>query len=85
MLHFFLSAGNADTLLNGPSSMGVDVRASVASFHATHYSAGLMTAVLYGRHSLDELQDLAAAAFAHIPNTKIVPKVFPADVFHDQV
>jgi insulysin len=79
------TAGNLETLLTTPTKTGIDVRAAVADWHARHYSANLMTAAVYGRHSLDELQQLATDAFAGVTNTGLQAPQFPEDLYTDEV
>lgn len=78
-------AGNLETLLTAPTKAGIDVRAAVADWHARHYSANLMTAAVYGRHSLDELQQLAAEAFSGVANTGLAAPQFSEDLYTDEV
>ncbi|WIA09647.1 hypothetical protein OEZ85_009034 [Tetradesmus obliquus] len=73
--------GNLETLLTTPTKAGIDVRAAVADWHARHYSANLMTAAVYGRHSLDELQQLAAEAFSGVANTGLAAPQFSEDLY----
>ncbi|WIA29727.1 hypothetical protein OEZ86_012206 [Tetradesmus obliquus] len=76
--------GNLETLLTAPTKAGIDVRAAVADWHARHYSANLMTAAVYGRHSLDELQQLAAEAFSGVANTGLAAPQFSEDLYTDE-
>jgi secreted Zn-dependent insulinase-like peptidase len=77
--------GNLETLLTTPTKAGIDVRAAVADWHAKHYSANLMTAAVYSRHSLDELQQLVTEAFAGVTNTGLQAPQFPEDLYTDEV
>jgi secreted Zn-dependent insulinase-like peptidase len=81
----FFIVGNLETLLTTPTKAGIDVRAAVADWHSRHYSANLMTAAVYGRHSLDELQQLVTDAFAGVTNTGLQAPQFPADLYTDKV
>lgn len=80
-----LCAGNAETLMTTPTKSGIDVRAAVADWHAKFYSANLMTAAVYGRHSLDELQQLVVECFSPVATQDLSAPEFPADVFKDEV
>jgi secreted Zn-dependent insulinase-like peptidase len=44
-----------------------------------------MTAAVYGRHSLDELQQLVVEAFSPVENKQLPRPSFPPDVFCDEV
>eukprot|EP00882_Tetradesmus_deserticola_P025473 GHRQ01027984.1.p1 GENE.GHRQ01027984.1~~GHRQ01027984.1.p1 ORF type:complete len:215 (+),score=52.22 GHRQ01027984.1:443-1087(+) len=77
--------GNLETLLTTPTKAGIDVRAAVADWHARHYSANLMTAAVYGRHSLDELQRLVTHAFEGVANNGLQVPQFPSDLYTDEV
>lgn len=68
-----------------PTQNGIDVRAAVADFHARYYSANLMTAAVYGRHTLDELQQLVVECFSPVASQDLKAPEFPADVFTDEV
>jgi secreted Zn-dependent insulinase-like peptidase len=85
LCHVRFYAGNLETLLTTPTKAGIDVRAAVADWHARHYSANLMTAAVYGRHSLDELQQLVTDAFAGVTNTGLQAPQFPEDLYTDEV
>jgi insulysin len=74
-----------ETLLTTPTKAGIDVRAAVADWHARHYSANLMTAAVYGRHSLDELQQLVTDAFLGVTNTGLQAPQFTGDLYTDEV
>uniref|UniRef100_A0A383VRB5 Peptidase M16 N-terminal domain-containing protein n=1 Tax=Tetradesmus obliquus TaxID=3088 RepID=A0A383VRB5_TETOB len=76
--------GNLETLLTAPTKAGIDVRAAVADWHARHYSANLMTAAVYGRQGLDELQQLAAEAFSGVANTGLAAPQFSEDLYTDE-
>jgi hypothetical protein len=48
-------------------------------------SANVMTAAVYGRHSLDELQQLVVEAFSPVENKQLPVPAFSPDVFCDEV
>ncbi|OLQ81467.1 peptidase M16 [Photobacterium proteolyticum] len=50
---------------------GKPVRDELIAFYQSHYSADLMSLVLLGPQSLDELESYTNTYFAHIPNTDI--------------
>ena len=59
------SVGNLDTLADRPEHA---VRDDLLDFYRENYSANLMTLVIVGRESLDQLQTLVTARFSDIPN-----------------
>ncbi|MBP6382806.1 MAG: insulinase family protein [Pseudomonadales bacterium] len=81
-----LAVGNLSTLGEGES----DIREDLLAFYATHYSANLMTLVVLGRESLDELQamvdtrfgavaDRSAAELTQVPSM-FAPGTLPLEV-----
>ncbi|XP_019101972.1 PREDICTED: insulin-degrading enzyme-like 1, peroxisomal [Camelina sativa] len=71
------STGNMDTLHVRPQAKGVDTRSELIKFYEEHYSANIMHLVVYGKESLDKIQDLVEGMFQEIQNTnKVVPR-FP--------
>eukprot|EP00047_Mylnosiga_fluctuans_P018363 m.70194 g.70194 ORF g.70194 m.70194 type:complete len:850 (+) comp7579_c0_seq2:7-2556(+) len=70
--HHF-STGSKDTLHTAPQAAGIDVRQALLDFHARHYSSNMMSLVLIGRESLDQLQELAIEMFSGVPNTNAQP------------
>ena len=64
--------GDARSLVAQPAAAGVDVRAEMHKFHESHYSANLMTTVVVGFESLDELQALAVDTLAPISDRDVV-------------
>ena len=68
--------GDARSLVAQPAAAGVDVRAEMHKFHESHYSANLMTTVVVGFESLDELQALAVDTLAPISDRDVVRPAF---------
>lgn len=56
-----LGVGNLQTL-----GTGDDIREDLLAFHRTHYSANLMTLVVFGRQGLDELEAMVRPRFEGI-------------------
>lgn len=52
----FFSTGNLETLKVTPESKGINVRDLLLQWYAQHYSANLMTLVVYGSDSLDVME-----------------------------
>uniref|UniRef100_A0A1J3GFR1 Zinc-metallopeptidase, peroxisomal n=1 Tax=Noccaea caerulescens TaxID=107243 RepID=A0A1J3GFR1_NOCCA len=71
------STGNMDTLHVRPQAKGVDTTSELIKFYEEHYSANIMHLVVYGKESLDQIQDLVEGMFQEIQNTnKSIPR-FP--------
>ena len=81
-----LAVGNLSTLGEGAS----DIREDLLAFYAQHYSANVMTLVVLGRESLDELQamvsdrfgavaDRSATELTHVPSM-FAPGTLPLEV-----
>jgi insulysin len=58
-------------LWNIPNEKGVDVRAALMEFHRKFYSSNVMTLVVLGSGTLDELQDLVQALFSPVKNHEV--------------
>eukprot|EP00164_Ancoracysta_twista_P004346 GFYU01005855.1.p1 GENE.GFYU01005855.1~~GFYU01005855.1.p1 ORF type:complete len:919 (-),score=364.90 GFYU01005855.1:59-2815(-) len=65
--HHF-GTGDISTLKTTPEKKGISVREKLMQFHHDHYSANLMKLVVYGKESLDTLQDWVKGIFHEIPN-----------------
>lgn len=64
-----LSVGNLETLANGDDKAGQgSLREQLLDFYDQNYSASIMTLVLVGRESLDELEAIARQKFSSIRN-----------------
>ncbi|KAL0720420.1 hypothetical protein Bca4012_035019 [Brassica carinata] len=71
------STGNMDTLHVKPQAKGVDTTSELIKFYEEHYSANIMHLVVYGKESLDKIQDLVEGMFQEVQNTnKTIPR-FP--------
>ncbi len=66
-----IPAGNLQTLETRPKELEVDVREELLRFHSTHYSSNLMTLVVLGRESLDELAGWVRGLFAPVVNKNL--------------
>ena len=65
-----LSVGNLETLAVDENA-GESLRKQLLDFYQQYYSANIMTLVLVGRESLDELELMARERFTAIKNTKV--------------
>jgi insulysin len=68
-------------LWNIPREKGLDVRGAVLEFHRKYYSANLMTLVVLGSGTLDELQDLVEGIFSPVKNHEIELPVWTESPF----
>ena len=64
----YFSTGNNETLRLNPEKEGIDMRSLLLEFYAKHYSANTMKLVVYGKESLDVLQDWVESKFSLVPN-----------------
>ncbi len=69
-------SGNEDTLAG-------DVRPELIEFFEKHYSANLMTLVVIGRESPDQLQSWVEGIFSDVANTHAQPLQVDAPLFSD--
>ncbi|XP_077296679.1 insulin-degrading enzyme-like [Arctopsyche grandis] len=64
--------GNRDTLETTSRKMGIDVRQELLEFHSKWYSANIMTLVILGKESLDDLEKMAVEKFSEIEDKDVV-------------
>lgn len=73
------------SLLNRFSTGGLDtlkyenVREDLLKFHAENYSSNIMTLVMVGRDSVENLEKLAVENFTDVPNKNYSPKDFSGE------
>lgn len=65
------STGNYHTLHEEPVSRGLYVRDVLLDFYKNQYSSNLMSLVVLGKESLDELTQWSIEKFSEIPNTNL--------------
>lgn len=65
------STGNFGTLHEEPASRGVNVRDVLLDFYKDHYSSNIMSLVVLGKDSLDDLTYWAITKFSDVPNTNL--------------
>lgn len=73
-LHKF-DGGSAKTL-----QVHADLREQVKKFWEEHYSANLMTLIIVGKESLEELEKMARDKFSAIKDKQLVPKNWSDDI-----
>uniref|UniRef100_A0A1I7Z243 Peptidase_M16 domain-containing protein n=1 Tax=Steinernema glaseri TaxID=37863 RepID=A0A1I7Z243_9BILA len=72
-----ICGGNRQTLIERPASKGINVRDEVANFFKKNYSANVMTLTIYGKQSLEELEEMVQKLpFHEIRNNNIPPRVY---------
>ncbi|MES2822855.1 MAG: insulinase family protein [Pseudomonadota bacterium] len=81
------SLGNLETLADGEDD---NVRDDLISFYQTYYSANMMTLVVIGNYSLNNLQKMVETRFAQIPNhnrevANVHHKLFPDGVLPSSI
>ena len=78
------STGNLETLSVMPESKGVNIRDLVIDFYSKYYSANIMKLVLYGRESLDTLEQYARSKFSSVSNKSLSRYVVPSNPFETE-
>ncbi|KAM3955202.1 insulin degrading metalloproteinase [Aphomia sociella] len=63
--------GNRETLETIPKSKGIDVRKELLKFHQEWYSSNIMTLVVLGKESLDELQGMVVELFSAVEDKSV--------------
>lgn len=63
--------GNLKTLVDDPKEKGIDVRSELIKFHQKWYSANIMSLAVFGKETLDELEEMIIAKFSNIINKNI--------------
>ena len=74
------TVGNLETLAERP---GDAVRDQLLAFYEQHYSANLMTLVVHGKESLDELEVMVNARFSEVPNYQRNKRVITEPLFRE--
>eukprot|EP00250_Pteridium_aquilinum_P021928 c25264_g2_i1 orf=2311-5265(+) len=69
--------GNLETLDLRPKTKGMDTREELIKFYDGNYSSNLMCLAVYGKETLDNLQNLVESRFSAIKNTKKSRPSFP--------
>lgn len=73
--------GNKKTLLDDPKSKGIDVRDELIKFHGKWYSANIMCLAVFGKESLDELEEMVISKFSSVINKNVTASRWPEDPF----
>lgn len=64
--------GNNKTLVDDPKQNGIDIRNELIRFHDKWYSSNIMHLAVFGKESLDELEEMVINKFSKIINKDIV-------------
>ncbi|KAJ8705714.1 hypothetical protein PYW08_012760 [Mythimna loreyi] len=73
--------GNKETLETIPKSKGIDVRKELLKFHSKWYSANIMTLVVMGKESLDELENIVVSLFSAVEDKSVTAPSWPEHPF----
>ncbi|KAI1307266.1 Insulin-degrading enzyme [Halotydeus destructor] len=78
------STGNIDTLKRIPAENGIDVRAALLDFHKRWYSANIMSLVVLGKESMEDLVDIVVTKFVDIKNNQVTVPVWNDHPYRDE-
>ncbi|XP_053623263.1 insulin-degrading enzyme [Plodia interpunctella] len=73
--------GNRETLDTIPKSKGIDVRKALLEFHQKWYSSNIMTLVVLGKESLDELENIVVPLFSAVEDRSVSAPAWPQHPF----
>uniref|UniRef100_A0A2A4K9R5 Insulin-degrading enzyme n=1 Tax=Heliothis virescens TaxID=7102 RepID=A0A2A4K9R5_HELVI len=73
--------GNRETLETIPKSKGIDVRKELLKFHSKWYSANIMTLVIVGKESLDDLEEMVVKLFSEVEDKSVTAPSWPEHPF----
>ncbi|CAB3224482.1 unnamed protein product [Arctia plantaginis] len=69
--------GNKETLETIPKSKNMDVRKELLKFHEKWYSSNIMTLVVLGKESLDELEAIVVPLFSAVEDRSVTAPTWP--------
>ncbi|OWR46486.1 putative metalloprotease, partial [Danaus plexippus plexippus] len=73
--------GNRDTLERIPRERGIDVRQELLKFHQKWYSANIMTLIVVGKESLDDLEGIVVKLFSEVEDRGVTAPTWPEHPF----
>ncbi|XP_065349177.1 insulin-degrading enzyme-like [Cloeon dipterum] len=76
--------GNWQTLENDPKKNKIDLWKEMLNFHSNYYSPNIMSLVILGKDSLDELQKKAENSFGKIENKSVSLPEWPGHSVGDE-
>lgn len=75
--------GNKETLLEIPKEKNIDIRNELIKFHQKWYSSNIMSLAIFGKESLDELEEMTIKHFADIENKNVETPKWDDKVYLD--
>lgn len=69
--------GNKKTLADDPLAKGINVREELIKFHDKWYSSNIMCLAVYGKESLDELEEMVISKFSGIVDKQVTSPRWP--------
>ncbi|KAI5961327.1 STE23 [Candida theae] len=78
------STGNFVTLHTVPESEGVNVRDVLMKFHSDRYSSNLMSLVILGKESLDELSTWAIEKFSEVTDKGLARPSYDGELIYEK-
>ncbi|CAB3224477.1 unnamed protein product [Arctia plantaginis] len=73
--------GNKETLKAIPESKGINIREELLKFHQKWYSTNIMSLIVVGKESLDELEAMIVPLFSNIEDKSITVPSWPLHPF----
>ncbi|XP_049883205.1 insulin-degrading enzyme [Pectinophora gossypiella] len=73
--------GNKETLETIPKQKNIDVRKELLKFHKEWYSSNIMTLVVLGKESLDELEAMVVPLFSQVEDKSVTAPTWPEHPF----
>ncbi|VVC86828.1 unnamed protein product [Leptidea sinapis] len=73
--------GSRETLETVPKAKGIDVRKALLEFHNKWYSANIMTMIVVGKESLDDLEKLVVDLFSSVEDKSVSAPSWPDHPF----
>ncbi|CAH2101006.1 unnamed protein product [Euphydryas editha] len=74
-------AGNKETLEIIPKEKGINVHKEVLKFHQKWYSSNIMTLIVMGKESLDELEKMVLKLFSAVEDKSVTAPTWPDHPF----
>lgn len=75
--------GNKETLSEIPKTKDIDVRTELINFHDKWYSSNIMNLAIFGKESLDELEQMTNKYFASIENKNVELPKWSDEIYTD--
>ncbi|XP_048268577.1 insulin-degrading enzyme isoform X2 [Bombus affinis] len=78
------ATGNKETLDIIPKQKGINVREKLLEFHNKFYSSNIMALSVFGKESLDELEQMVVELFSQVKNKDITVPTWPEHPFNSK-